>query len=155
MKRSSLWAAVAGAAAVLAAPSSAAAPPGSASVVIRHQVRGCHAWSLNGGAYRAGLDVRLARGGTLTIMNTDLMVQKLIRDRGPAVGMKAISHDHMKMVGLHRITGPGVMNHMGAVLKVTFPRAGTYRFRSKDLGDYYELKTAGEDNELTLVVRVS
>lgn len=155
MKRYPLWAAATLFAAVLVAPSSAAAPPGSASILIRHQLRGCHTWSLNGGAYRAELDVRLARGGTLTIMNTDLMVQKLIRERGPAVGMKTISHDHMKMVGLHRITGPGVMNHMGAVLKVTFPRAGTYRFRSEDLGDYFELKTAGEDNELQLVVRVS
>lgn len=155
MKRYPLWAAATLFAAVLVAPSSAAAPPGSGSITIRHQLRGCHTWSLNGGAYRAGLDVRLARGGTLTIMNTDLMVQKLIRERGPAVGMKTISHDHMKMVGLHRITGPGVMNHMGAVLKVTFPRAGTYRFRSEDLGDYFELKTAGEDNELQLVVRVS
>ena len=155
MKRYPLWAAATLLAAVLLAPPSAAAPPGSASILIRHQLRGCHTWSLNGGAYRAELDVRLARGGTLTITNTDLMVQKLIRKRGPAVRMKAVVHEHMKMVGLHRITGPGVMNHMGAVLKVTFPRAGIYRFTTEDLGDFYELKTAGGDNELKLVVRVS
>lgn len=155
MKRYALWGAVTGVAVVLVAPTSAAAPPDSASILIRHQLRGCHTWSLNGGAYRAELDVKLARGGTVTITNIDLMVQKLIRERGPTVRMKAISHDHMKLVGLHRITGSGVMSHMGAALKVTFPRAGTYRFRSEDLGDYFELKTAGEDNRLILVVRVS
>lgn len=82
MKRYALWAAAAGAAAVLVAPSSAAAPPDSASIVIRHQLRGCHTWSLNGGAYRADLAVRLARGGTITITNNDPMVHKLIRERG-------------------------------------------------------------------------
>lgn len=106
MKRYPLWAAATLLAAVLLAPPSAAAPPGSASIIIRHQLRGCHTWSLNGGAYRAELDVRLAPGGTLTITNTDLMVQKLIRERGPAVRMKAVVHEHMKTVGLHRITGP-------------------------------------------------
>jgi hypothetical protein len=155
MKRYSLWGAATLLAAVLLAPPSAAAPPGSASILIRHQLRGCHTWSLNGGPYRAELDVRLAPGGTLTIRNTDLMVQKLIRERGPAVVMKAVVHEHMKMVGLHRITGTGVMNHMGAALRVTFPRAGTYRFTTEDLGDFYALKTAGEDNVLKLVVRVS
>lgn len=61
----------------------------------------------------------------------------------------------MRMVGLHRITGRGVMNHMGAALKVTFPRAGVYRFTTKDLGDYFKLKAIGEHNHLMLVVRVS
>lgn len=155
MKRYALWAAAASAAAALLVPSSAAAPPGSASILIRHQLRGCHTWSLNGGAYRAELDLRLARGGTVTITNNDPMVHKLVRERGPAVRVRTVSHDHMKMVGLHRITGPGVMNHMGAALRVTFPRAGTYRFTTKDLGDYFELKSAGEHNHLMLVVRVS
>ena len=155
MKRYALWAAAAGVAAVLVAPSSAAAPPGSASILIRHQLRGCHTWSLNGGAYRAELDVRLARGGWVTITNNDPMVHKLIRERGPAVRMRTVPHAHMKMVGLHRITGPGVMNHMGAALKVTFPRAGTYRFTTEDLGDYFELKSLGHHNHLMLVVRVS
>lgn len=155
MKRYALWAAAAGAAAVLVAPSSAAAPPSSASILIRHQLRGCHTWSLNSGAYRAELDVRLARGGLVTITNNDPMVHKLLRDRGPAVRMRTVPHAHMKMVGLHRITGPGVMNHMGAGLKVTFPRAGTYRFTTEDLGNYFELESVGRTKDLTLVVRVS
>ena len=154
MKRYALWAAAAGVAAVLVAPSSAAAPPDSASIVIRHQLRGCHTWSLNGGAYRGDLAVRLAPGGTLTITNNDPMVHKLIRERGPAVRMRTIPHEHMRMVGLHRITGPGVMNHMGASLKVTFPRPGTYRFTTEDLGDYFELESVGRNYHLQLVVKV-
>jgi len=154
MKRYAILAAAVGVAAALAAPSTAAAP-GSASIMIRHQLRGCHTWSLNGGPYRAELGVRVARGGSITITNNDPMVHKLIRESGAAVQMRTISHDHMKMVGLHRITGPGVMSHMGAAVKITFPRAGTYRFTTEDLGDYFELKTVGHHNHLLLVVRVS
>ena len=91
----------------------------------------------------------------LTITNNDPMVHKLMQERGPAVSMRTIAHDHMKMVGLHRINGRGVMNHMGAAVKVTFARAGVYRFTTKDLGDYFELKSIGEHNHLMLVVRVS
>ena len=155
MKRYPLLAAATLFTAVLLAPPSAAAPPGSASILIRHQLRGCHTWSLNGGAYRAELDVRLARGGALTITNNDPMVHKLIRERGPAVRMRTVPHEHMKMVGRHRVTGPGVMNHMGAAVKVTFTRAGTYRFTTEDLGDYFELKSLGHHYHLMLVVRVS
>lgn len=83
------------------------------------------------------------------------MVHKLIQEAGSTVAMRTISHDHLKMVGLHKITGRGVMNHMGAAPKVTFPRPGVYRFTTEDLGDYLELKTVGEHNHLMLVVRVS
>lgn len=111
--------------------------------------------SANGGAFKAALDVRLARGGSLTITNMDPMVHKLMQEAGPQIGMRTISHDHMKMFGLHKITGRGVMNHMGAAVKVTFPRSGVYRFKTEDLGDYVELETIGEHNHLMLVVRVS
>lgn len=154
MKRYALLAAAVGAASVLAAPSATAAPT-SASILIRHQLRGCHTWSQNGGPYRVDLAVRLARGGSITITNNDPMVHKLIRESGPAVRMRTIPHDHMKMVGLHRITGPGVMSHMGAAVKVTFPRAGMYKFTTEDLGDYFELKSVGHHNHLMLVVRVT
>lgn len=58
------------------------------------------------------------------------------------------------MMGLHKITGRGVMNHMGAAIKLSFPGSGVYEFRTEDLGDYLELKTIGEHNHLMLVVRV-
>ena len=155
MKRFLLLASLAMIAAAAALPALAASPGRSASVVIRHQLHGCHTWSLSGGAYKADLAVRLARGGSLTITNNDPMVHKLIQQSGPGVHMRTIAHDHMKMVGLHKITGRGVMNHMGAALKVTFPSAGVYRFTTKDLGDYFELKTAGMHNHLMLTVHVS
>ena len=43
---------------------------------------------------------------------------------------------------------------MSASLRVTFPSAGTYRFTTKDLGDYFELKSTGMHNHLMLTVRV-
>lgn len=155
MKRSSLVVPLAVFAAAAVSYPSLAATPRSASVVVRHQLRACHTWSLNGGVYKADLAVRLARGGTLRITNNDLMVQKLIQWSGRGVRMRTIAHDHMKMVGLHKITGRGVMNHMGAALEVTFPAAGVYRFSMEDLGDYFELKEVGESNRLTLTVRVT
>jgi plastocyanin len=136
-------------------PALAATQAKSGSIVIRHQLRACHTWSLNGGPYKPSLDVRLAPGRSLTITNADPMVHKLIQEDGRRVAMRTISHDHMNVVGLHKITGSGVMNHMGAAVKVTFPRAGVYRFTTKDLGDYFELKAIGDHNHLMLVVRVS
>lgn len=138
-----------------AVPAPAATQAKSGSIVIRHQLKGCHTWSLNGGTSRVALDLRLARGGSLTIMNIDPMVHELVQEAGPGVGMRTIPHEHMKMMGLHKITGRGVMNHMGSALEVTFRSAGVYRFTTEDLGDYFELKTAGDDNRLKLVVRVS
>lgn len=155
MKRFLLLASLAMFAAAVALPGLAASSGKSASVVIRHQLRGCHTWSLNGGAYKVDLAVRLARGGSLTITNNDPMVHRLVQQSGPRAHMRTIAHDHMKMVGLHKITGHGVMNHMGAALRVTFPAAGVYRFTTKDLGDYFELKSVGHHNHLMLTVRVS
>lgn len=137
------------------APAAAAPSAQSGSIVIRHQLRGCHTWSLNGGPYKAALDVRLGRGGSLTITNLDPMVHKLLQGAGPAVGMRTIAHAHMKMVGMHTITGRGVMSHMGSAVTVSFPRAGLYRFTTRDLGEYFELEAIGEDNDLMLSVRVS
>lgn len=155
MKRFLLLASLALLAAVAALPTLAASPGRSASITIRHQLRGCHTWALNGGAYKADLAVRLARGGTLTITNNDPMVHKLVQQSGPGLRMQTIAHDHMKMIGLHKITGRGVMNHMGAAVRLTFPAAGVYRFTTKDLGDYFELKSGGMHNHLMLTVRVS
>ena len=50
--------------------------------------------------------------------------------------------------------GPYTMAHMGAKLRVTFARAGTYRFKLVDRGDYVEVETKGPDKVLTLEVVV-
>ncbi|MGB2875390.1 MAG: hypothetical protein WBB76_07950 [Gaiellaceae bacterium] len=119
---------------------SAAKAPAHATVAIRHQTHGCHAWSLNGHAYRASVSGALARGGTITFFDNDVMPHKLIQQSGPAVTYK----------------GQRAMRHMGASVTVTFPKAGVYRFTTKAGEDYMSgIKTIGEDNVLRLTVRVS
>jgi plastocyanin len=126
----------------LAAVGSAAVAkaPKRATIMIRHQVRGCHSWSVNGGAYRASLSTSLARGGTITFMNMDVMPHKLLKTSGPAI----------------RFAGKPNMNHMSATVKVTFSKAGVYRLTTKPGEDYMKgMKTIGEDNVLRLTVKVS
>ncbi len=113
--------------------------PAKATIVIRHQVRGCHSWSLNGGTYKVALTARIARGGTITFTDNDMMPHKLIQKAGPAV----------------RYIGGAAMKHMSASVKVSFPKAGVYRFYTRAGEDYMPLKTIGEDNVLQLTVTVS
>jgi plastocyanin len=111
-----------------------------ASVTIRHQTRGCHSWSINGGAGRASLTTTLARGGTIRFVNDDVMSHKLIKTSGPSV----------------RYVGSPSMRHMSASVSVKFAKAGTYRFTTKAGEDYpgIHVKTIGEDHVLHLVVKV-
>ena len=74
--------------AALALSLTAFAAPNGATLLIHHQMRGCHAWSLNGGPFIVHQSLRLARGGTLTVTNNDLMVQELVKTYGPAVRMQ-------------------------------------------------------------------
>jgi plastocyanin len=116
-----------------------AAPAKNARLTIRHQTKNCHTWALDRGTYAAHVDARLPVGGTITITNNDVMPHRLIEQRGP----NAV------------FSGRVSMDHMGATLKVTFPRAGTYVFKTKAGEDYMEgVKTTGEDNVLTLKVVV-
>jgi len=126
---------------------------GGASLVIHHQTRGCHAWSLNGGAYLASQSVKLTRGSTLTVVNNDVMAHKLIKTSGPAVTMVKTGTAMHDMS--HEFHGSGVMAHTGAAMKVTFNKAGTYRFITKFGEDYMPVgETKGEDNVLKLRVVV-
>ena len=135
-----------------------AASPRNAALVIHHQVRGCHAWSLNGGPFIVHQSLRLARGGALTLTNNDLMVQELVKVSGPAVSQKLVQMGNVQMGAKMHMgrAGPYAMAHMGATLRVTFPSAGSYQFRLMDRGDYYpNIKTIGPDNKPTLTVIVS
>src|ERR1700686_1313184 len=76
--------------------------PAKAKIVIQHQMHGCHSWSLNGGPLKAGLTARIARGGTITVVNNDVMSHKLIQKSGPAV----------------HFIGHAAMGHMSASVKV-------------------------------------
>ena len=113
----------------------------SLKVLIKHQTHGCHAWSVNGGAFGASRSARAEIGGLVTFINNDIMPHKLIFTSGPAV----------------KFVGKPMMNHMGAMVKVSFTRAGTYRFTTKPGEDYMGMaqKTTGEDNVLHLTVTVS
>ena len=151
---------LAAAAVVAVGVTTAQASPRFASLRLDHFVRGCHNWSLNGGSYHAHQVVQLARGGTLFVTNNDLMVQDLVKTRGPKVTMKLVRDSHMgsmpMVMEMEGKPSPYAMSHMGARLKVTFPTAGTYRFKLVDRGDYFKnIKTVGPDNKPTLVVKVA
>jgi plastocyanin len=123
-----------------AAAASAAAP--NATVVIRHQQRGCHTWSVNGNAWKATQKLTVAHGATMTVIDNDVMPHQLVQTSGPAT----------------RFTGKRLMAHMGAFVKVTFPKAGIYTFVTKAGEDYPAMagmKTIGEDNVLRLTVTAS
>lgn len=133
---------VALAASAEAAPAAAPTASKGALVVIRHQVHGCHTWSFAGGAFKAAQVGRIARGGTLTIVNNDVMPQKLFQKTGSAV----------------RYSGNPAMNHAGAAVKVSFLKAGVYTFATTAGEDYSYAKnaaTTGEDKNLTLKIIVS
>jgi plastocyanin len=135
--------AVAGLAAGFASSTGAATAMTSHSVkvLIKHQTHGCHSWSVNGGTFGASRTARAEIGGLATFVNNDVMPHKLVLISGPAV----------------KFVGNRAMNHMGASVKVSFTRAGTYRFTTKPGEDYkgITLKTTGEDNVLRLTVTVS
>ena len=136
--------AIAPSAALTAVPSGSTRleAPKAVKILIRHQARGCHTWSVDGSAFRAAQSLRLAPGGTITIANNDVMPQQLVKKSGPAV----------------RYLGNPAMNHMGASVKVTVPKAGVYVFTTKAGEDYPAFKTSttvGEDNVLTLKVTVA
>lgn len=141
LKRISVLLPLAIAAALVSTVAPVAAAPGHASVVIRHQVRGCHSWSVNGGAFKASRTITLRHGGSFVVTNNDVMPQKLVLTSGPAL----------------RLVRP-MLNHMGMSAKVTLTRPGVYHFTTKGGEDYpmmTNMKTIGEDNVLKLTVVVT
>jgi hypothetical protein len=115
--------------------------PAKSTITIRHQLKGCHAWSVNGGPYRASQWTALVRGGTITFVDNDVMSHQLVQKRGPAV----------------RYHGSPAMRHMSATVRVTFGKPGFYKFTTKPGEDYpgMAMKTIGEDNVLHLTVKVT
>jgi hypothetical protein len=141
----------------LTAAASAGAAPSRASAVIRHQVRGCHTWSFNGGAFKATQAIVLRREAWLTITNNDVMPHSLVRVAGPSVRLVNLQSG-MASAGMGTAkAAPGAMTHVGASTKVFFDKAGVYRFVTKAGEDYpamSNMKTVGEDNVLRLTVTV-
>ena len=153
MKKLGLTIATALFAAAFVSVSLAAAAPKAPGLVIEHQTRGCHSWSLNGGAFKTSQKLSLTRNASLTITNNDVMPHKLIKTSGPAVRLQALPTP--ASMGLKGHFGAATMAHIGAITKVTFPAAGVYVFTTKAGEDYMKgIKTTGEDNVLKLVVTV-
>jgi hypothetical protein len=135
---------------------SASAAPNGATLQIRHQVRGCHAWSLNGGAFKAVQTIHLARGGSLVVTNNDVMPHQLVKTSGPAIVVKLVRQGMMGHGMMKPPFAKGMMGRMGATLKVTFPAAGVYKLTTKFGEDYFDVgETIGEDNVLRAIVTVS
>jgi plastocyanin len=125
---------------VVAAGAASASTAGNPSLLlIRHQVHGCHAWSINGGPFKASQSIALKRGSRLTVTNNDVMPHKLVKVSGPALAF-----------------APANLGHMGATVKITFTHAGVYRLTTKPGEDYMKgVETTGEDNVLRLTVTVT
>ena len=154
MKRTLLFTALGAAVLAIALPASAA--PGGASLVIRHQVRGCHSWSLNGGAWKATQHFRLAKGGSLVVTNNDVMFHKIVKVSGPALSFHLLKTGSQTKGTVKLPWAPGLMGRPGATVKVTFPKAGVYRLTTKFGEDYMPMgETVGEDNVLHAIVTVS
>ena len=139
LKRTSLILTLAFALGLAGTASAAASAPGHDSLLIRHQMRGCHTWSANGGAFKASQSVTLRHGGWLVVTNNDVMPHTLVLTSGPSL----------------RIAHPK-LGHMGASLKITLTKPGVYHFTTKPGEDYMAgMKTIGDDNVLKLTVIVS
>ena len=133
-----------------------AAAAGSATLLIHHQLKGCHSWSLNGNKFQVSQTVHLAKGGTVTIVNQDLMSHQLIKLSGGPVVMQLVSVGNPSVGKLKAPYAPGLMPHMSATLKVGFAKPGTYTFTTKEGDDYMAgVKTIGNDNILKLKVIVA
>jgi plastocyanin len=119
---------------------SAAPAGGTATIAIRHQMRGCHSWSFNSGPFKASLAVNVRAGTVLKFTNNDVMPHKLIQVAGPKI---RLTHPNMSKVA------------SSATVKLT--QQGVYRFTTKPGEDYSwagSMKTVGEDHVLRLTVRV-
>ena len=155
MKRTLLALTALGALTAALTLSAAASNPTSATLEIHHKVKGCHVWSLNGGAFGVSQTAKLKPGGSVLITDNDLMPHKLIKLSGGAVAMKLVAPGNASVGALKPPYAAGEMPHMSAVLKVTFPKAGVYTFKTVSGEDYTpNVKTVGEDNVLKLKVAV-
>jgi hypothetical protein len=142
-----------GAASVTA--SATTSPASQAKLVIRHQLQGCHSWSLNGVSYRSSQAATIRRGGSITVTNNDVMPHKLVETSGPAVAITRVTTGMGRGMGLKGTFPPAMLARMGSASRLTFAKPGVYKFTTKAGEDYMSgVKTVGEDNVLTLTVTV-
>ena len=141
MNRRTLSAILGGLVAAAVVIGTAVAAPRTATLTIRHQVKGCHTWAFSGsGSWKATQAITLAKGAKLTVIDNDIMPHTLVQVSGPKA----------------QLSTPA-MRRMSARATATFPAVGKYVFRTKAGEDYPSMsdaKTVGEDNVLRLVVTV-
>jgi len=148
--------AVVGAGLLAIAAGSSAAVSHHATLVIHHQTRGCHSWALNGGRSQVSQVIHLSKGGSLTVTNNDVMSHQLIKLAGSAVAIKLVNAGSASSGKLKPPYAVGLMPHIGATIRVSFSKPGTYKFTTKEGKDYYPgITTTGPDNILHATVIVS
>ena len=132
-----LFAVIALALAALPGGNGLASGTATRSVAIVHVKKGCHVWSV--GTKRSA-DVRLviARGSTVTVLNHDLDMHRLVQVAGPKIK-----------------TGPFMGMHEKVVLR--FTEAGHFIFhtRAADMRGMPATETIGPDNKLVLTIHAS
>jgi plastocyanin len=145
--------AVVAATATSATALASAGAKGPSTLVIRHQLRGCHTWSANGDAYKPNQAISLPRGGSLSVTNNDVMPHKLVETSGPAF---AITRVKIGMgMGLKGTFPPAMLSRMGSTSRLTFSKPGVYKFTTKPGEDFMKgITTVGPDNVLRLTVTV-
>jgi plastocyanin len=127
-----------GVATVSALAASAGAAPPSVQVLIRHQVRGCHSWSVNNNAFAATQRLTVVPGTRFAFTDNDVMSHQIVQLSGPKLT-------------LHNVN----MHTIGAHTTLQLFAKGHYVFGTKAGEDYMKgVKTTGEDNALKLVVTV-
>ena len=113
--------------------------PATRKLTIRHVLKGCHAWS-NGTTTGPMMRLNLKPGQKLSILDQDIDAHKMLQFSGPM---------HL------RLGGPMMMNRG---ITLAFTKKGVYRLGTKTVempGGGMDVKTAGPDNELRLVVTVA
>ena len=128
------------AASIAAVQTTGAFGHGSSTVTIRHQMRGCHAWSFDGSSYKPSLRVTVDSVRFVGFVNSDVMPHRLVQTAGPKVTIRGAN-----------------MNHIGARAQILFVKKGLYSFRTRAGEDYPnmpEMHTMGADYVLHLTVVV-
>ena len=140
----------------VAGVAAASTAQGSATVQIRHQVGGCHTWSVNGSAVQGRSDRQARARGAPDHHRQRRHAAPARAPDGPRVVYTLTNPGSSMMGALKAPYASGMMPHTGAALQVTFAKKGTYTFKTVAGEDYMKgIKTTGKDNVLELVVTVS
>jgi hypothetical protein len=125
-------------AATVTALAATASASNTTTILIRHQVQGCHTWSVNGNAFAAAQKIVVSPATKFTVTDNDIMPHTLVQLSGPKVSLVTPA-----------------MNKPGAHASFQLLKKGTYVFRTKAGEDWMKgMVTKGPDNVLRLTVIV-